>query len=161
MESQPVPGSNIMVKSRSVKRRKKKCEKRAEAGERHFSRRHRPFSKSRASYFRSARFDTSPPYYLRAWHRLMESRILGFGIRNTVKEFGIPPTIGIRNRVPGQNPEFKTVLESPLTWDDFLPKRKDFEKNYLHAPQRADDKTHLIALLSGIKFQSFSLQFTL
>ena len=30
----PVPGSKIVVKSRSVKRCKKKCEKRAEAGER-------------------------------------------------------------------------------------------------------------------------------
>ena len=29
-----------------------------------------PFPKSRASYFRSARFNTSPLYYLRAWHRL-------------------------------------------------------------------------------------------
>ena len=35
--------------------RKKKCEKRA---------------RSRASYFRFARFNTSPLYYLRAWHRL-------------------------------------------------------------------------------------------
>ena len=161
MESQPVPGSKIVVKSRSVKRRKKKCEKRAGAGERHFSRCHRPFPKSRASYFRSARFNTSPPYYLRAWHRLMESRILGFGIWNTLKEFGIPLTLGIRNPVPGQNPEFKTVLESPLTWGDFLPKRKDFAKKYLLTPQRADDKTHLIPLLSVIKFQSFSLQFML
>ena len=89
-----------------------------------------PLSKSRASYFR-------PPYYLRAWHRLMESRILGFGIRNTLKEFGIPLTIGIRNPVPGQNPEFKTVLESPLTWGDFLPKRKDFANIFFHTPQRA------------------------
>ena len=161
MESQPVPGYKIVAKSRSVKRRKKKCEKRAGAGERHFSRCHRPFPKSRASYFRSARFNTSPPYYLRAWHRLMESRILGFGIWNTLKEFGIPQTIGVRNPVPGQNPEFKTVLESPLTLGDFLPKRKDFAKNDLHTPQRADDKTHLIPLLSVIKFQSFSLQFTL
>ena len=29
-----------------------------------------PFPKSRSSYFRSARFNTSPLYYLRAWHRL-------------------------------------------------------------------------------------------
>ena len=28
-----------------------------------------PFHKSRASYFRFARFNTSPIYYLRAWHR--------------------------------------------------------------------------------------------
>ena len=29
-----------------------------------------PFPKSRASYFRFARFNTSALYYLRAWHRL-------------------------------------------------------------------------------------------
>ena len=29
-----------------------------------------PFPKSRASYFRFPRFNTSPLYYLRAWHRL-------------------------------------------------------------------------------------------
>ena len=134
MESQPVPGSKIVVKSRSIKRRKKKCEKRAGAGERHFSRCHRPFPKSRASYFRSARFNTSPPYYLRAWHRLMESRILGFGIRNTLKEFGIPLTIGFRNPLPGQNPEFKTVLESPLTWGDFLLKPGCKENHFYSLP---------------------------
>ena len=38
----------------------KKCEKRATA----------PFPKSCASYFRFARFNTFPLYYLRAWHRL-------------------------------------------------------------------------------------------
>ena len=37
----------------------KKCEKRA------------PFPKSCGSYFRFARFNTFPPYYLRAWHRLL------------------------------------------------------------------------------------------
>ena len=30
-----------------------------------------PFPKSRASYFRFARFNTSAIYYLRAWHRLI------------------------------------------------------------------------------------------
>ena len=40
---------------------KKKCEKRAGAGE-------------RASYFRFARFNTSALYYLRAWHRLVRMR---------------------------------------------------------------------------------------
>ena len=30
-----------------------------------------PFPKSRASYFRFARFNTSALYYLRAWHRLI------------------------------------------------------------------------------------------
>ena len=34
-------------------------------------RRHSPFPKSRASYFRFARFNMSPLYYLRAWHRLI------------------------------------------------------------------------------------------
>ena len=32
-----------------------------------------PFPKSRASYFRFARFNTSPLYYLRAWHRLVKN----------------------------------------------------------------------------------------
>ena len=51
---------------------KKKCEKRAGAGKRHpiFPAATAPFHKSRASYFRSARFNTSALYYLRAWHRL-------------------------------------------------------------------------------------------
>ena len=44
----------------------KKCEKRAGAGERQGA----PFPKSCASYFRFARFNTFPLYYLRAWHRL-------------------------------------------------------------------------------------------
>ena len=33
-----------------------------------------PFPKSRASYFRFAHFNTSAPYYLRAWHRLQSPR---------------------------------------------------------------------------------------
>ena len=45
---------------------KKKCEKRAA-----------PFPKSRASYFRFARFNTSALYYLRAWHRLHPVRLFG------------------------------------------------------------------------------------
>ena len=53
---QPVPGFEIVVKSRSVKRNAKNATA--------------PFSKSRASYFRFARFNTSALYYLRAWHRL-------------------------------------------------------------------------------------------
>ena len=46
----------------------KKCEERAGAGERQGCT--APFPKSCASYFRFARFNTSPLYYLRAWHRL-------------------------------------------------------------------------------------------
>jgi len=45
-----VPGSEMVVESRSVKR------------------------KSCASYFRFARFNTFPLYYLRAWHRLLYNR---------------------------------------------------------------------------------------
>ena len=51
----------------------KKCEKRAGAGERLspiFPAATAPFAKSRASYFRFARFNTSALYYLRAWPRL-------------------------------------------------------------------------------------------
>ena len=46
----------------------KKCEKRAVAGERQDAT--APFPKSCASYFRFARLNTFPLYYLRAWHRL-------------------------------------------------------------------------------------------
>ena len=61
---QPVPGSEIVVKSRSVKRNAKNA--------RRLGRDTAPFPKSRASYFRFrfARFNTSALYYLRAWHRL-------------------------------------------------------------------------------------------
>ena len=45
----------------------KKCKKRAAATA--------PFPKSCASYFRFARFNTFPLYYLRAWHRLSNSLI--------------------------------------------------------------------------------------
>ena len=48
----------------------KKCEKRAGAGERQGATATAPFPKSCASYFRFARFNTFPLYYLRAWHRL-------------------------------------------------------------------------------------------
>ena len=51
----------------------KKCKKRAGAGERHFPATTAPFPKSCASYFRFARFNTFPLYYLRAWHRLGEN----------------------------------------------------------------------------------------
>ena len=48
---------------------KKKCEKRAGGGE-IFLAATAPFPKSRASYFRFARFNMSALYYPRAWHRL-------------------------------------------------------------------------------------------
>ena len=50
----------------------KKGEKRAGVGERQgiFPAATAPFPKSCASYFRFARFNTFPLYYLRAWHRL-------------------------------------------------------------------------------------------
>ena len=59
----PVPGSEIVVKSRSVKRNGK-------------TRITVPalFPKSRASYFRFAGFNMSALYYLRAWHRLWKLR---------------------------------------------------------------------------------------
>ena len=40
-----------------------------------------PFPKSRASYFRFARFNASPLYYLRAWHRLLPICILSVNIK--------------------------------------------------------------------------------
>ena len=48
----------------------KKCEKRAGAGERQSA--IAPFPKSCPSYFRFARFNMFPLYYLRAWHRLTQ-----------------------------------------------------------------------------------------
>ena len=53
--------------------------KRAGAGERQggiFLAATVPFPKSRASYFRFARFNTSALYYLRAWHRLQLNVIM-------------------------------------------------------------------------------------
>ena len=52
-----------MVKSCSVKRNAKKARGLGRDST-------APFPKLRASYFRFARFNTSAPYYLRAWHRL-------------------------------------------------------------------------------------------
>ena len=51
-----------MVKSRSVKRNAKNA--------RGLGRDRAAVPKTRASYFRFARFNTSALYYLRAWHRL-------------------------------------------------------------------------------------------
>ena len=53
------------VKSRSVKRNAKNGR-----GLRRDMAVTAPFPKSRASYFCFARFNTSPLYYLRAWHKL-------------------------------------------------------------------------------------------
>ena len=59
---------------------KKKCEKRAGARERQggvpvFLTTTAPFPKSRASYFRFARFNTSALYYLKALYRLREYKL--------------------------------------------------------------------------------------
>ena len=71
-----VPGSEIVVKSRSVKGNAKNArglgrDRAAEALSPIFLAATFPFPNSRASYFRFARFNTSFPYYLRAWHRLV------------------------------------------------------------------------------------------
>ena len=50
----------------------KKCKKRAGAGDPAAT---APFPKSCASYFRFARFNTFLRYYLRAWHRLVNTRL--------------------------------------------------------------------------------------
>ena len=57
---------------------KKKCEKRAGAGERQgiFLAATSPFPKLRPSYFRFGRFNTSALYYLRTWHRLRSAQQL-------------------------------------------------------------------------------------
>ena len=47
------------------------CSRLRDSGEKSFSKKKcDPFPKSRAPYFRFARFNTSALYYLRAWHRL-------------------------------------------------------------------------------------------
>ena len=81
---EPVPGSKIVVKS---------CP-----------------SKSRASYFRFARFNTSSLYYLRAWHRLgvrrhkksmsEASRRVGWGAERAAD---LPPSFPLR-RLPTGSP---------------------------------------------------------
>ena len=58
----PVPGSETVMKSLSVKRNAKNA----------------PFPKSHASYFRFARIITSPLYYLRAWDKLTYLRLVKF-----------------------------------------------------------------------------------
>ena len=72
LKAQPVPGSEIVVKSRVVKRNAKNARGLAATV---------PFHKSRASYFRFARFNTSALYYLTAWHRLLQAR----PIRSTIQ----------------------------------------------------------------------------
>ena len=59
-----------MVKSRSVKRNAKNARG---LGRDIFLAATAPFPKSRPSYFRFARFNTSALCYLRAWHRLGKS----------------------------------------------------------------------------------------
>ena len=55
---------------------KKKWKKRAGAGERRiFSRRHRPLSQVARVLFSLCSFNTSPLYYLRAWHRLVDCQL--------------------------------------------------------------------------------------
>ena len=62
----PVPGSEMVVESRSVIRNAKNAPA--------------PFPKSCPSYFRFARFNTFPLYYLRAWHRLSPGSNPGFDV---------------------------------------------------------------------------------
>ena len=59
--------SEIVVKSRSEKKDAKNARG---MGRDIFPAATAPFPKSCASYFRFARFNTFPLYYLRAWHRL-------------------------------------------------------------------------------------------
>ena len=58
-------------KSRSVIRNAKNARGWGETGRAIFPAATAPFPKSCASYFRFARFNTFPLYYLRAWHRLL------------------------------------------------------------------------------------------
>ena len=77
---QPVPGSEMVVESRSVKRKAKNARglgrDRAAAVSPIFPAATAPFPMSCASYFRFARFNTFPLYYLRAWHRLHRKRLI-------------------------------------------------------------------------------------
>ena len=59
----------------------KKCEKRSPI----FPAATAPFPKSCASYFRFARFNTFPLYYLRAWHRLLLSQNNSWVARDVTK----------------------------------------------------------------------------
>ena len=62
--TKPVPGSEMVVESRSVIRNAKNARGLGTPAAT------APFPKSCGSYFRFARFNTFPLYYLRAWHRL-------------------------------------------------------------------------------------------
>ena len=46
-----------------------------------------PFPKSRASYFRFARFNTSALYYLRAWHRLAGLKAVEIRLRHRLTAY--------------------------------------------------------------------------
>ena len=67
----------------------------------HFSRRHRPLPKSCASYFRFARFNTFPPYYLRAWHRL---QILQLSLRRVSDIMFTRTSLDFFVSMPGKAP---------------------------------------------------------
>ena len=65
-----------------------------------------PFPKSCASYFRFARFNTFPLYYLRAWHRLLEVDYFDRKISTWAKPFHLRLTeisgnFGIMESTPG------------------------------------------------------------
>ena len=82
---QPVPGSEMLVKSRSVIRNAKNVrglgrDRAAGALSPIFPAATAPFPKSCASYFGFARFNMFPLYYLRAWHRLMTCHYQDLGI---------------------------------------------------------------------------------
>ena len=82
-----------MVKSRSVKKIGAKNAGGAGERQRHFSRPDTaPFPKSRASYFRFARFNTSALYYLRARLSLLrnQTETLAIGISLSLSQMSNP-----------------------------------------------------------------------
>ena len=83
---QPVPGSEMQVESRSVITNAKNP--RGLGRDRAapiFPAATAPFPRSCASYFRFARFNTFPLYYLRAWQRLQKRLILRLDLSQILK----------------------------------------------------------------------------
>ena len=78
-----------MVESRSVKRNAKNLLGLGRDRAAIFPAATAPFPKSCASYFRFVRFNTFPPYYLRAWHRLRGPVLLYVIHKREIRHFHV------------------------------------------------------------------------
>ena len=98
---------------------KRKCEQRAGAEERAAT---APFPKSRSSYFRFARFNTSALYYLRASHRL-------------TKAWRLFPTVFCRGRYDVKRRLSRHALDRKYQRTSKDLKTRDRQKHDIEIPQ--------------------------